>query len=154
MAIHSALLTVSDRLFFALKLFGLAYVSYLAFILWTSAPISVKDRGKGKGTGASWAVSAQIFLVTITNPKGVLFIFALLPVYIPDAGVSFGHGLAMTVVFIALSASNTTFWGLLSGSALNQFTTWPHVGKLSATILLTAVALVWAFPYFFPHEPV
>lgn len=147
LSIHSALLTVSENLFLALKIFGLCYVLYLAWGLWHSSGVKLKD-GEGEQTDrAGLHITAQIFLVTITNPKGMLFLFGLLPALMPPDGLTVARAVIMTLVFVLMSAVNITFWGLLSGTALRRFTTWPHVGKLSAVILLTSVALVWGLDY-------
>ena len=147
LSIHSALLTVSENLFLALKIFGLCYVLYLAWGLWHSSGVKLKE-GEGEQTDrAGFHITAQIFLVTITNPKGMLFLFVLLPTLMPPDGLTLARAVIMTLVFVLMSAVNITFWGLLSGTALRRFTTWPHVGKLSAVILLTSVALVWGLDY-------
>ena len=154
LAIHSALLTVSEALFLGLRIFGLGYALYLAWGLWHAEPPQPKTADSpASHAGAGWPITGQIYLVTITNPKGMLFLFGLLPLYIPSGGITVIHGLAMTIVFVSLSALNITFWGLLSGSALGRFARWRHVGKLSALILLTAVALVWGLDYVSGDEP-
>ena len=147
LGIHSALLTVSDTLFLVIKVFGLCYVLYLAWGLWHSSGVKVTNEGAAQTRQPGFHISLQIFLVTITNPKGMLFLFGLLPALMPPDGLTLAKAALMTVVFVTMSALNISFWGLLSGTALRRFTTWPHVGKLSAVILLTSVALVWGLDY-------
>ena len=97
---------------------------------------------KTGGQAAGWHVTVKIFLVTITNPKGVLFLVSLLPPFV-SAETGPWQALILVVTFNGLSALNILFWGYLSGSALARFAAWPHVGKVSALILVIAVALTW-----------
>ena len=146
----SALILTFPSLYLGLKIAGLFYVAYLAWGLWYQTPEShnpTMDLAAGGGAAPhspGWHLTLKMFLTTLSNPKGFVFMFGLMPQFIPEeTQLSFDTAAVMTVTFVGLSALNATLWGLLADQVLGRLAQWRHVGKLSALILLMAVSLIW-----------
>ena len=79
-----ALLSASQALFSLVKWIGVAYLAYLAWKLWNAKPHTLLP--SGANTWPQTHTPQQAFLrsllVTISNPKGLLFFSAFLPQFI------------------------------------------------------------------------
>ncbi len=95
-----ALLQAAPRAFGALKLAGAAYLAYLGVKMWTAvegAPATAQVRRTG--------LYRQGFLVSVSNPKAILFAAAFLPQFL-DAGKPRGAQFAVLVdLFAAIEVS-------------------------------------------------
>lgn len=108
----AAVLAAAPAVFEVLRWIGVAYLFWLAYRAWT-------DRGEAGTdmTGAlspalsSWALFRGGFLVSITNPKLLLFAAAFLPQFIDPAAPRF----AQFSLLIATFAAIETFWYALYG---------------------------------------
>ena len=78
-----AILAASKDFFIILKVLGATYLIYLGCKLWLS---SVPDKIKNNSTSFALRSRSELFkealLVTITNPKALVFVSALLPQFI------------------------------------------------------------------------
>lgn len=125
--------------------FSLIYVCYLVYSLWRSDNLSIQRPENIKGPDKSgFALTQHAYFTTITNPKGVVFVLGVFPSYIPEGGgLDLSISLILTLTFVTLSILVAGSWGLLASTALSRFKDWPHVGKLSATMVFASVAWVW-----------
>ena len=78
-----AVIAASTALFTAIKWLGAAYLVYLGVQQWRapSAPVT-EDAAAGDEGGTPRALLLRGFLVNATNPKGIVFMLAVLPQFI------------------------------------------------------------------------
>jgi|ERR1700674_187303 homoserine/homoserine lactone efflux protein len=77
-----ALITASVWAFTAVKWFGAAYLLYLGIQKWREGPHVQTVDTLAERDGSRWALFRQGFLVNVTNPKGLIFLLAVLPQFI------------------------------------------------------------------------
>jgi len=79
-----ALLATSEAIFSTVKWIGVVYLVWLAFQLWFHRPVAL---GASIGNSSSTATKAfsRSLLVSLSNPKGLLFFSAFLPQFINTA---------------------------------------------------------------------
>jgi threonine/homoserine/homoserine lactone efflux protein len=97
----SALLHASEVLFLAIKLFGAAYLFYLAYQLWFSAP----NHGSADAPTAKSSLlglARQEFLVAAGNPKAILIFTAFLPQFVNPAQASGAQFAVLGSLFLLL----------------------------------------------------
>lgn len=90
------LLTASERAFTAAKWIGAAYLVYLGIRVWRApAPaLALGTREAGWGEARSLRMFTQGFLVSVSNPKALIFFAAFLPQFMTP-GVSYSVQLAV-----------------------------------------------------------
>jgi threonine/homoserine/homoserine lactone efflux protein len=104
----AALATLVQPVFFVLKYLGAAYLLYLAWKLWT-APVAMDAAEPVRGQGAKLFVGG--LLITMSNPKTMLFYLAMLPALIDLPGLSTMGMLEIAVTIAAVFA--VVFFGLV-----------------------------------------
>ncbi len=78
-----AVLAASSEFFIILKTIGAVYLIYLGFKLWfASVPQSIKGQSSEQKQTNSLSLFKEAFFVTISNPKALVFVSALLPQFI------------------------------------------------------------------------
>jgi homoserine/homoserine lactone efflux protein len=75
-----ALLLASETAFTVVKWLGVAYLIYLGIVTWRSEPRTFEREEDGAASAKQ--VFLHGFLVSITNPKGIIFYAAILPQFI------------------------------------------------------------------------
>jgi homoserine/homoserine lactone efflux protein len=80
-----ALVATSAQAFTAVKLVGVAYLVYLGVQQWRSPVAAMTTTGADTGDGTPRQLILKGFLVNATNPKGILFMLAVLPQFINPA---------------------------------------------------------------------
>ena len=78
-----AILLASETAFAVVKWLGVAYLIYLGVATWRAHPETFA--GNADTARSSWDIFARGFLVSITNPKGIIFFAAILPQFIDVA---------------------------------------------------------------------
>ena len=106
-----ALLIASEHAFTAIKIVGAMYLIYLGIVQWRT-PIQIAKPAEGEPHNASPRVSGSSarrrflvgLLTNLTNPKGILFMVAVLPQFIDPAKPLLSQLgiLAATMVFVDL----------------------------------------------------
>ena len=81
----AALASAFSGLFMVLKWVGAAYLLYLAFKMWTSQPQQL-NAAADRGPMSHWNLFVSSLMVTLSNPKAIVFYLAVLP-----AIVNLGH---------------------------------------------------------------
>ena len=126
MAGLGTLLHSSAWLFAALKTAGALYLVYLGFRQWTSKS-SMFDKPLPAGaTGASrsgLALFRQGTLVSLTNPKSILFFTALFPQFLHVDAPMLPQFLALTSVFAACALLSHMVYVLLAHRMQGWFAT-------------------------------
>ncbi len=81
-----AVIAASTTLFLAIKWFGVAYLVWLGITQWRSPATPVaEDALAGDVDGTPRRLLLRGFLVNATNPKGIVFMLAVLPQFIDPA---------------------------------------------------------------------
>ena len=81
-----AIIAASATLFLAIKWLGVAYLVWLGIEQWRSAATPVAEDTLGNGADATpRRLLLRGFLVNATNPKGIVFMLAVLPQFIDPA---------------------------------------------------------------------
>ena len=78
-----AILLASETAFAVVKWLGVAYLIYLGVITWRAEPQAFARQMDT--TRTPWEIFLRGFLVSITNPKGIIFFAAILPQFIDIA---------------------------------------------------------------------
>ncbi|WP_380872643.1 amino acid transporter [Sphingomonas sp. DBB INV C78] len=125
----AALLIASPRLFDALRYAGVAYLIWLGIKAWRDreAPIDV-----GRDTLTAGLSAAQLFrggfLISISNPKALIFIAAFLPQFINRAAPE----APQFAILVATFAAAEMFWYAvyaLGGQKLARLLVRPGLGR-------------------------
>jgi threonine/homoserine/homoserine lactone efflux protein len=98
-----------------LKLAGVAYLLLLAWKMW-SAPAD-GDAGDLPKTRSPWRMFTAGLLVTLGNPKIMLFYLALLPTLIDLAHVGVVAWAQLVATMLAVLIAADCFWSLLAARA-------------------------------------
>ena len=109
----TSLLTVVAEAFEWLRWFGAAYLVYLGIKQWRSAsePLAVDTSSVSKTN-----LFVQGLVITIPNPKSLIFIAAFLPQFI-DAARPLGLQFSFIVpTFLAITFTVTSVWALIAGN--------------------------------------
>lgn len=98
----SAVLAASATAFLVMKWLGAAYLVWLGIQLWRSPPPQLTVQAQVPGGGGR--AVAQTFLVTLLNPKGLLFFAAFLPQFIDPARPLWPQVIVFMITFDLLAA--------------------------------------------------
>ncbi|WP_420345563.1 LysE family translocator [Pelagibius sp.] len=83
----AALILASQTAFTVLRFAGAAYLIWLGVSYWRAATTLTLPRAASAAPDLRYrALALQAFLTSTTNPKGLLFYFALLPQFAPAGG--------------------------------------------------------------------
>lgn len=112
-----ALLAASATLFTVLKLIGAAYLVYLGIKIFT-APVGDVSLAKPRET-SRWRIFLHSYLVTATNPKGIVFFVAFLPQFLIPGEDLLPQFVIFEITFIAMATANAAAYALLASRARN-----------------------------------
>ncbi len=98
-----ALLKVSEQAFTIVKWVGVVYLLWLALALWRSHPQSLAEQSERVAASRSRrSAFLRCFTVSVTNPKGILFLAAFLPQFIDVNQPQFPQYLLLGTIFTVL----------------------------------------------------
>ena len=122
------ILATSAEIFMIVKWAGAAYLVYIGFRLWTD-PVQVPDLDASAVQTSRRSVFRDSFVVTLLNPKGIVFFMAFVPQFIaPDA--AFAPQAALFVgLFVLLGLANAWAYAVLANRA-RHFIRRPSVLKI------------------------
>jgi threonine/homoserine/homoserine lactone efflux protein len=109
----SALLSVSANWFSALRWIGVLYLLYLGIRAWRAAPNDLTAAPPAKP--AMFAFVWRGLLISLTNPKTLLFFGAFLPQFVSPAPPLLPQLLILSMTFLALAVILDGAWALLAG---------------------------------------
>lgn len=119
----SALLATSAEAFTVMKWAGAAYLVWLGVQLWRAPPLEFSTGEltptSEKRQGIRAAIT-QTFLVTLLNPKGILFFAAFLPQFIDPAKPLWPQVIVLMLTFDVLAAAIQGFYIFAMGRARNR----------------------------------
>ncbi len=99
--------------FEVIRWIGVAYLLWLGIRQWTAAPVDLtRIRPQPRSIRA---ITLRGFLISLTNPKTLLFYGAFFPQFLaPDAPIA-PHVVLLSVTFFAIAAGLDCGWALLAG---------------------------------------
>jgi len=142
-----ALLAASATAFTIVKTVGAVYLIWLGVRLFRSAPETPGSTGPiPAATG--YQAFRDAFLVTVFNPKGILFFIAFVPPFI-DTGKAYGTQAALFIALFVLLGMCTVAAYAIGASAMRQAIRKPRIlttmNRLGgATIAAAGVAALFA----------
>ncbi|WP_341915918.1 LysE family translocator [Ferrovibrio terrae] len=122
----SAILATSAEAFTAMKWIGAAYLLWLGIKLWRAPPMDLTPVSAGASTARDAIL--QTFIVTLLNPKGILFFAAFLPQFIDPTRPLWPQVAVLTLTMNVLAASIQGCWIAMMGQARNRIVS-PRVLK-------------------------
>jgi homoserine/homoserine lactone efflux protein len=144
----SAVIQIATPGLLIMKYAGGAYLGYLGLRL-LIAPAGTISRGAGEGSDPTrvWRLFRQAFLVTVSNPKALMFVVALLPQFVdPDHAVLPQWGLmAMTTVIVHFCV----YWGYaVAGHKASRYLLDARIRRFyngASGVLFLGFAVGWMF---------
>lgn len=137
-----ALLLASELVFSIVKWIGVAYLVYLGLRMLLSRGALLHGDPAADPRGTRRAVFLRSFLVAVTNPKGYLFVGALLPQFIAPDGPVLLQYVVIGTVFCALDFAIMLAYALLGSQAIRVLkrrgAVW--IERVSGAILLGLAA--------------
>ncbi len=133
-------------LFLALKYLGIAYLLFLAWQMW-SAPTDLPGRDELPTGQRPWRMFAAGLMVTLGNPKIMVFYLALLPTIVDLEGVGLVGWAELTATMLVVLAAIDLGWALLATRARRLLTSRRAVrvaNRASATAMAGAAAAIAA----------
>ena len=103
------LLTLSATWFETLRWIGVAYLVLLAVLAWRARPGPAVERPVGAGR-----TLLRGFLVSLTNPKTLLFFGAFLPQFVQPGPGAVSQLALLAATFVVLSAILDSTWAILA----------------------------------------
>ncbi len=125
----AALARTAATLFVAIKWIGVAYLLWLAWKLWTAPAERVAVLGDDRQHG--WRAFMASFMLTLGNPKAILFFLALLPTVIDLASMNLVRFLEISAVMCLVLPAVLFAYSLLAAKARQLFTTPRAVRRLN-----------------------
>ncbi len=116
------LLAASATVFAVVKWAGALYLVYLGMKMWRSpgrVPSAELDALAGSGPHA--AIFRQAFVVTMLNPKSIVFFIAFLPQFIRHDAAFAPQAAILVACFVLLGALNAAGYAFAAGSARRFF---------------------------------
>ncbi len=109
----AAVMHTSALAFEILKIAGVAYLCYLAYITWNDTSAFSVDGSMSKATATGLVVKA--FLLNIFNPKLTIFFLAFLPQFVdPASGAPLLHLLVLSACFMAMTFLVFVVYGFIA----------------------------------------
>ncbi|MBL4613954.1 MAG: LysE family translocator [Magnetovibrio sp.] len=142
-----AVLSTSATLFTALKLVGAGYLIWLGCKLWRAEPkLEILQSVTNDKSGRSMFWNA--FVVTVLNPKGIVFFVAFMPQFIDLNSPAMPQFIILEATFLCLVGVNIATWAVLAGGLRSRFEkpeTLKLVNRIGASFLIGAGLLTAAF---------
>jgi len=126
----AALAKTAATLFIAIKWAGVAYLLYLAWKLWTAPAERVEVRDDD-GRQHGWRAFVASFMLTLANPKAILFFIALLPTVVDLASMNAVRFLEISLAISLVLPAVLGSYVFLAARARELFTTPSSVRKLN-----------------------
>lgn len=111
-----ALLAESAYWFQVVKWIGGLYLIFLGIRLFSSAIKPTKITMNEKISPA-WRLFVDTYLVTVLNPKGIIFFVAFLPQFINTKAQAAPQLWILAITFVTLSTLNTTMYAVFASKA-------------------------------------
>jgi len=141
----AALAKTAAAVFVAIKWAGVAYLLYLAWKLWTAPAQSVAVEG-GDSRQHGWRAFVASLMLTLANPKAILFFLALLPTVVDLTTMNALTFVEITAAIVIVQPIVLFSYVFLAARARAMFTTPNAVRRLnrSSGVAMAGAAVVVA----------
>jgi threonine/homoserine/homoserine lactone efflux protein len=126
----AALARTAEMLFVGIKWVGVAYLLYLAYKLWTTPAQRVEVRDDD-GRQHGWRAFMASLMLTLANPKAILFFLALLPTVIDLASMNALRFVEISLAIAIVLPAVLFAYVFLAARAREMFTTPKSVRRLN-----------------------
>ena len=111
-------LAASATAFTVIKWVGAAYLIWIGIKMWRSpvTPVLVEEDPVDK-KARSWSVFRDAFVVTLFNPKGIVFFIAFVPQFISNQHPFVSQAAVYVVTFVVLGMLNAAAYAMLASYA-------------------------------------
>jgi len=137
-----ALLAASATAFAILKWLGAVYLVYLGIKLWRDPPSPTDVAASNASRSSAPArIFRDAFLVTVFNPKGLVFFAAFVPQFIATDRPYLPQAILFVLTFVLIGIVNAAVYARLAAGArglLSQARTLRAVGRAGALCLIGA----------------
>jgi threonine/homoserine/homoserine lactone efflux protein len=142
------LLAASGVGFAIVKLAGGAYLIYLGVRMFRAGATPLGSSASATARTSRWKLFWNTYLVTATNPKGIIFFMAFLPQFVDPLRNVATQMWVLAITFVALATINATLYAVFAGYAAKLLASgrarrWFNVGGgslLSAAGIWTALS--------------
>ncbi len=115
------LLATSASAFAVVKWLGAAYLVYLGVKMWRGRPLDLTAADPRRpptkaAAGRHRAMASHAFMVTLLNPKSILFFVAFLPQFLDHTAPVASQLALMGGTFLVLATVNAALYAVLAGS--------------------------------------
>jgi len=141
----AALARTAATVFIAIKWAGVAYLLYLAWKLWTAPAERVAVAAEDERQHG-WRAFVASLMLTLANPKAILFFLALLPTVIDLASMNAVRFLEISLAIAIVLPAVLFSYVFLAARARDMFTTPKAVRRLnrSSGVAMAGAAVVIA----------
>lgn len=142
-----ALVAASATGFAIVKTLGAAYLVYIAIKMWRAPPPSFLDAETAGEERSRAAILRDSFLVTVFNPKGLVFFTAFVPQFISVDHAFLPQAALLVAVFVGLGILNATLYMHLADRARDAIRR-PNVLRIATRVgagILAAAGLASLF---------
>jgi homoserine/homoserine lactone efflux protein len=136
----AAILNAAGETFFWLKWIGAAYLFYLGVRAWREKPQDLETEVQ-PAQFSRRRTFMEAFFVNLTNPKGLLFHGAFLPLFIAPAAPVAPQLLLLGVTFLAIGGALDSMWALTAAHSrlmIGRIGRWRY--RITGGVLMTAAA--------------
>jgi len=98
-----AILQTSSTLFLIMKVLGATYLIYMGIKQFRNLANVFDSNNNTKIEKNNWKVFRKAFLVSVTNPKPIVFFTAIFPIFLNPSAALLPQFLTMTFTFMSLS---------------------------------------------------
>src|SRR4051794_9228515 len=141
----AALARTAATLFVIIKWAGVAYLLYLAWKLWRAPAARVEIRGDDERQHG-WRAFVASLMLTLANPKAILFFLALLPTVVDLASMNALRFVEISAAIVLVLPAVLFSYVFLAARARDMFTTPKAVRRLnrSSGVAMAGAAVVVA----------
>lgn len=128
------ILATSSAVFLAVKWAGAAYLVYLGVRMWRT-PVTTADIAATAPAGGArpGRLFRDAFLVTVLNPKSIVFFMAFLPQFVRADQAFVSQAVVLVTVFVVLGMANAYAYILIAASARGLFRSPSVLRRISRT---------------------
>lgn len=134
----AALASAFSGVFLVMKWLGAAYLLYLAYKMWQSEPRRM-DAVADRGPMSQWNLFVSSLMVTLSNPKAIVFYLAVLPAIVDMGHLSFrDYAIGLALIAVILFAILAVY--AVAAHAARGFFRSPKAMKMLNRVSGTAIA--------------
>jgi len=137
----SALVMVSSTAFTVIKIIGALYLLYMGIKIWRSGVQLNTINSQCKTKFSAWSLYSQGLLISLTNPKAIIFTSALFPQFIVVSEPLLPQFLILAATLMMCSFLCLLSYSLLSQklkAGTNQYLSGGTLGKIFGTMFVGA----------------